>query len=159
MLRRKPEIEECFRQLRHLQLSVLLFNQLNSYIIFTFKIFCIYVAVVTGFGAIVSSGSNPIYGAFCALVFVDMTAVYGFVYEKAFAIPNGIREVKSLIKVRVYASRKRLWMGKLEMVTKLRAIPAFGIHLGDFHTMERTSTPIFVDFVIRNLAGLLVLLR
>ena len=124
---------------------------------FTFKIFCIYVAVVTGFGAVACSASNPIYGAFSAAIFLDMTAIYGFVYEKAFAIPNGIRELKGIMKV--HASKQRFWAEKAEMTKKMQAIPAFGIQVGNFHTMERTSTPIFVDFVVRNLAGLLVLLR
>ena len=117
------------------------------------------MAVATGFGAVTCSASNPTYGAFSALVFFDMAAVYGFVYEKAFAIPNGIREVKGILRVQIDARRKRLWTETLEMVKKVRAIPPFGIRLGSFHTMERTSTPIFIDVVIRNLAALLVLLR
>ena len=137
----------------------MLFNELNSCIIFTFKLFCIYIAVVTGFGAIACSGSNLAYGAFSLLVFVDMTAVYGFVYEKAFAIPNGIQEIKANMIVQVHRPGIFCKRARRELVQRIKAVPPLGIQVGNFHTMERTSTPVFVDFVVTNLAGLLLLFR
>ena len=37
------------------------------------------------------------------------------------------------------------------------SVPSLGIRVGSFHTFERASTPIFIDFIVRNIAGLLVM--
>ena len=39
---------------------------------------------------------------------------------------------------------------------QVKSISADGINVGDFHTLERTSTPVFVDYVVRNIVNLLV---
>ena len=41
---------------------------------------------------------------------------------------------------------------------RVRSIPSVGLKVGDFHMLERESTPIFMDYVLKNIVNLLVTL-
>ena len=47
----------------------------------------------------------------------------------------------------------------MRMRKHIESVQAAGIQLGSFGTFERESTPVFLDFVVRNIAGLLLSLR
>ena len=135
----------------------MLFNDGNSYLIFTFKLLCLFFTISCGFGFIACFGLNAFYVIFSALLFSDVMVIYSVVYEKAFAIPKGVAELKNELLVAVHGKEMRFRSEGQVMVKKIRAVPSFGIRVGSFHMMGRTSTPIFVDFVIRNVVNLLVL--
>ena len=152
--------QQSYKGLRKLQLNVMLFNEGNSYLIFTFKLLCIYLAVSCGLGAIYCFDYNKSYVLLSGLLCCDIIGLYGIVYEKAFAIPTGVESLRNELLVIVHKKRTTLLRREgMIMLRKIRSIPNFGIRVGDFHMMERTSTPIFIDFVIRNVVNLLVLLR
>ena len=44
----------------------------------------------------------------------------------------------------------------LEML--MNSIPLVGLRVGDFHMLERVSTPVFMDYVVRSIVNLLVIL-
>lgn len=136
-----------------------MFNELNAYIIFTFKLYCISTAVICGFGAIVCAHYKPVFGLLSAAICVDVSAMYVIVYKKAFAVPQGIWEVKKAMKVQIHGTGFRFKKNRDGWLKSVRAIRVFGIHVGHFHTMERQSAPIFIDFVIQNVVSLLVLAR
>ena len=116
---------------------------------------CIGIAVLSGFGAVVSFRDHPIFGTCSTIICIEFLLVYGIVYEKAFAIPSGIALGKRLMQAQI--QMKMCGKGEKKFLLKqMGTIPAFGIRVGSFHTLERNSTPLFIDFVLRNLVGLLV---
>ena len=137
----------------------MLFNEGNSYLVFTYKQLCLFVTIFSGFGAIVCFGFNNMFAAFSALLFADIMVVYSVVYEKAFAIPDGVQELKNKLMLLVHG-KNMIWRREVEILRRqIRAVPSFGIRVGVFHMMERTSTPIFIDFVLRSVVNLLVLTK
>ena len=150
-------MEGTYRALRNLQLNVMLFNEGNAYLIFSFKLLCISIAVSCGFGAIVCFHFNRTYVISSGLLSLDVVVTYCVFYEKAFAIPDGAKDLKSEMLVVVHGNRMIPKAEKVRQAKKIRAIPSLAIRVGDFHTMERTSTPVFIDFVVRSVMSLLVL--
>ena len=72
----------------------MIFNEGNSYLIFSFKQLCIFVAVSCGFGAIVCFHFNRTYTISGGLLSLEVTTTYCVFYEKASAIPYGEGSVK-----------------------------------------------------------------
>ena len=145
--------------MRQLQLSVNMFNELNAYIIFTFKLYCISAAVICGFGAIACYHYSPVFGLLSAAVCIHVSAMYVIVYKKAFAVPEGIVKVKKAMTVQIYTTRFGAKRERDDWVKTVESIRIFGIHVGCFHAMERASVPNFIDFVVRNVVSLLVAAR
>ena len=150
-------METRYRALRNLQLNVMLFNEGSSYLIFSFKLLCILIAVSCGFGAIVCFDFNRTYAISGGLLSLDFIATYCVFYQKAFAIPDGVKDLKNELMVVIHRQNITLRTEKVVMTQKIRSIPSLGIRVGHFHTMERTSTPVFIDFVVRSVTSLLVL--
>ena len=91
-----------------MQLTVKLFNEGNSYIIYTFKLLCLFVTISCGFAAIACFGFNNVQVMFSTFLFSDVMFIYSVVYEKAFAIPDGVAELKSELLVAAYGKRMKL---------------------------------------------------
>ena len=145
-----------YRSLRQLELYVILFSMVHRYFIFTWKLHCISISIIIlGCAAIVHFQDHVIFGVMYYVVFVHAVAIYALVYQKAFAVPYSFRDTLQNVLERLRQERRRgPWRSATEK--QLRSIPLVGIKVGSFHTLERTSTPVFVDFVVRNIVGMLV---
>ena len=55
-------------------------------------------------------------------------------------------------------SRESKWM-KIILVRRVKSVPPVGIRVGQFHTLERASTPNFIGFVVENIVTVLVMMR
>ena len=75
-------------------------------------------------------------------------------YAKAFAIPAGLDDVKTTLRGRICLLNNVTDRNVLRR--KVKSMPCVGIKVGDFHTLERESTPIFVHYVVTNIVNLLV---
>ena len=131
------EMERIIRRIRAMQLLVNMFNVGHRNVIYCIKLLCITLAIVLA-----------------SSTFCDMIFLYAFVYEKAFAIPDGFERAKHRL---VAESRGLRWaQSKKILLRQVRSIPSVGLRVGDFHVLERESTPIFVDYVLKNIVNLLV---
>ena len=72
-------------------------------------------------------------------------------YEKAFKIPEVFGQVAGCALLHMRGSRRG---GVLRR--QFQAIPRTGIKVGQFHKMERASTLIYMDFVVKNVVNMLV---
>ncbi|CAG7729389.1 unnamed protein product [Allacma fusca] len=142
------------RKLRHLQILIQFFNQANSYMIFTSKLNCLAAPVITGYVAVRYFSNNPMTGIFCIVLAVDSLACFGLIYEKAFMIPANMVRLKEQVSVAIFDRRDI--RSSVEQLKTLRSIPPLGIRVGSFHTMERLSTLLFIEFVTSKLASALV---
>ena len=148
------EMEWIIRRIRAIQLLVNMFNFGHRNVIYCIKLLCITLAIVNGYGAIANGGSNVVYLLLASSTSCDMIFLYAFVYEKAFAIPDGFERVKHAL---VAESRGLRWaQSKKILLRQVRSIPSVGLRVGDFHVLERESTPVLVDYVLKNIVNLLV---
>ena len=145
--------EDGFMMLRQIQIMLRTFNVANGIVIFSMKHAVLWNCIFTGYVIIVHFWENPLVGAVIVVIFVDCFIVYAVVYEKAFAIPENAEAVK---KTLLFHRSGRSYE-ELRLFRKcIRSVPNWGISVGGFHYMERTSTPQFVNFVVQNVAGALI---
>ncbi|CAG7683678.1 unnamed protein product [Allacma fusca] len=122
------------REVRRLQLLIQLFNSSNCFVIFTFKFMCITLAIVGGFFTIRYSKEFPTLGMLCVVVILDALIFFGFIYEKAFQIPNNIE----LLKEQILVVSQRVDEREVKEVARIiKSVPTVWIKVGSFHTMEQ----------------------
>ena len=141
--------------LRELQHWAALFNILNSQGIFFVKLFCISGGTMWGHSALTSWDHLP-HAMVSSIMFSDTLVLYSVLYEKAFAVPDEFETAKKAMLMGITSSRLGL-VCRAHVKRCLRSVPNAEIRVGSFHTFERLSTPIFVDFIITNVVGLLVM--
>ena len=137
-----------------MQLYITLLNIVNAHIIFAWKLLSIGVCIMTGYAGIAHFSDYPIFGAMYYAIFLDISLVYMILYEKAFTIPVLCSELKALLKVRaiqIVNKTERKLRKRLVM-----SIAPIGIKVGEFHMLERTSTPVFVHYVLTYIVNMLV---
>ena len=151
----RPTLYNIIRQIRVVQLVVNLFNVGHRNITYCIKLVCITVSIVNGYGVVAHGGEDVVFLLLAFSITCDLVFFYAFVYEKAFAIPDGVDRVKRELTIR------RMKNATVERTVRkqLKSIPSFELKVGDFHMLERESTPMFVDYVLKNIVNLLVTLR
>ena len=144
-----------YNQIRELHLWVQLFNHLNGYGIFLFKLYCIFLATVWGFFAVSHMDHLP-YSVIFFAIFTDQVLLYSVLYEKAFQVPGEFKKARKVVLLGISRTGMELTYKKYAERC-MWSVPGLGIRVGSFHTFERASTPIFIDFIVRNIAGLIVM--
>ena len=97
------------------------------------------------------------------VLFFDVTLVFTLIYETAF------NKVPAVFERTINTELTKLGPGKGRGQTcpfrlgpanilgrQLRSIPSVGIKVGEFHTLERTSTPVFLDFVVKYVVSMVM---
>ena len=151
-------LDQC-RQLRCIQLYIQLLNIVQHDLIFTWKLLSLGISIVSGYAAISHFGDYPIFGFMYCVLFFDSAIIYTVLYAKALLVPGIFKKAKVAILHRLSRYRK---MNKFEnaiIQKQLISIPPVGIKVGEFHVLERTSVPVFLDYVIRNIVSMLVALQ
>ena len=141
--------------LRSLQLYLQLFNVANCYMIFLLKLVCLVLSIFNGYAVIAHRSQHPVlFGIVYSVLTFDPLILYTVVYDKAFKTPSQFAQAV-----------RRMLLGLPDgtsIVTnkfiqrRLKSVPKLGIKVGEFHTLERTSTPDFVGFVAVNIVNMLV---
>ena len=141
------------KRLRKLQLYVKWFNEAHCHLIFLLKLCCITLCILNGYAAIAHFSEHPVFGILYYILLLDLTLLYSIVYQKAFEIPSRFTQTVQKFLVHLPKGGSR----KAEAVAKeLRSIQRLGIKVGGFHTFERASTPVFMDYVVTNVVNMLV---
>ena len=99
------KLERIIGQVRAIQLLVNLFNAGHRNVIYCIKLLYITLAIVNGYGVIPHGGSNGVYLLLASSTFCNIVSLYAFVYEKAFAIPEGMQGVKHALMAESKALR------------------------------------------------------
>ena len=157
--KRTSAVQIDFVSVRKLQVYVMLMNRVHCHLVFTYKLFSISFCVGTGYAAVAYFHENPALAIMCFLLCIDIVMIFSLVYAKGFQVQNSFgRVVKTMLKGLSSGDNCNV-NGSLSLILKrqLKSVPVVGIKVGDFHMLERTSTPVFLDFVVRNIVGMLVL--
>ena len=118
---------------------------------------CIVVCIITGYAGMAHFNEHPIFGLMYYFIFFDAALVYILIYGKAFktpalfemAVQETLLQLGKETKSGAHLQRKIL-------ARQLKSIPLMGVQVGEFHTLERTSIPIFVHYVLTNIVSMLV---
>ena len=156
MFSRVP-IGQAYRALRCLQLYIKLVNIVHCNLIFTWKLLCIGLGIINGYAAIAHFGEHPIFGVLYYVIWIDCAIIYTVIYEKAFKVPDLITKTKTAFRLRERGMRNKAARNVFER--QVKSVQPMGIAVGEFHTLERTSTPVFVDYVLTNIVNMLVAYR
>ena len=137
-------VEGAYDELRKIQLEVNLFNNMNRFNVFSFKLHCIAMCTLNGYFMIAYFSTDPIFGCLYYTAFGVLCTLYSIMYERAFAIPKMVRLTKSVVLLRAGAVMRAPGL-KQKIKMSLRSVPEVGIQFGRFHSFERVAMPIFVD--------------
>ena len=148
------QLRHALKSLRRLQLYVTFLNLVNRNVIFTFKLFCIGTCIVSGYAAIAHFEKYPIFGVVFYVIFFDALQIYVVLYEKGFKVPALFEKAKDELMLRSSEKLGKAERNMLQM--QLRSIPSMGIKVGEFHMLERNSTPVFLHYVLTNIVNMLV---
>ena len=150
---------EIYVEIRELKMFIRLFNCCFPFCIFSMKIFYVTDSIFGYFLVIRHLKEHPLYATFSGYIALLCTSLYSVVYSNAFIVPQNMDRVKRqfLMAARRFNGKK---LNSVDMfplfVREMRRFRNVGIRVGNFHTMERESTPIFIDFVVKQLVSLLV---
>ncbi|CAG7727114.1 unnamed protein product [Allacma fusca] len=147
-------IEEHIQSCQRVELLIQLFNHNFMFVIFSLKSFIITFSILLWYSAILFHETEPFVSAVYALMGIDLNLMFVVLYDHAFGVTVKMFELKQRITEKcsgIKCQRKR----KLALL-KIKSIPNFGIKIGNFQVFQQTSTTILVDFVLKNLAGLVV---
>ena len=148
---------DLYKSMRQLQLFVTLFNLVNQYMLFTSKLICISVSIVSGYATIAHFNDYPIFGIMYCVIFFDLLLMYALLYEKAFKVAELFEKAKAIL---ILQSRRSVAGDDWEILRRhVKSVPTLGIKVGQFHMMERTSTPVFLHYVLSNVVNMLVVFR
>ena len=148
--------EEC-KTGRMLELSLKLFNLVYQDIIFVSKLHLLTVSTASWYFGIRLFWTRPLNSAIYNLIGAYLTLLFLVLYDKAFSIPEKMGQFKQ--EILVLSSQLPFSLERHFMSRRIKSIPIVGIRVGNFNTMERQSTPIFIDFITRSICTLLIACR
>ena len=147
-------IQRSYATIRRLQLFIGSFNVVNCHFIFTTKLATIGAGIISGYAAIAHFNEYPIFGVMYYVIFANVSLVYMLIYEKGFKISDTFQRAKNLLRLSTARHKRSLERKILEK--QFVSIPSVGIKVGAFHMLERTSTPVFLHYVLTNIVNMLV---
>ena len=109
---------------------------------------------MSGFAALAYFNVHPVFGIQYYAVFFDNALVYTVIYGKALEVPERISKTRNALSLAANRLKNRADWKRIER--QVRSIPLVGVKVGEFHVLEKMSTPVFLDFVLNNVVNLLV---
>ena len=133
-----------YRAIQSIQVYVTLLNTVNASMIFTWKLLCLSLCITSGYTAIAHFSDHPVFGVMYYVIFADCSLTYAVMYEKGFKVPDLITKVRAALRLRARRFGNKAQRNLLER--QVMSIPPVGIKVGGFHMLERTATPVFLNF-------------
>ena len=89
-----------------------------------------------------------IFGILYYTLVIDSTTAYTIIFNKAFPISTSFEDAKSRLHARLLKCYTSVYDRKMAKAVRaqLQSVPLLGVQTGTFHTLERTSAPIFFNF-------------
>ena len=144
---------------KKLHIKTRAFNCSQRYFIFLFRVFVLGCVIFCGFAAIQFFHKDYVLGIFNTLVMTQGAFLYPFCYDKGFSIPRSTARLQSLLVLRLKQSQVITEMQKSHKLRQLRSLPKMAVRVGNFHQLQRVSTPTFLDFSIKNLVRVVMFYR
>ena len=146
------DIHRVLSETRQILVFVHLFNISFANLIFTNKVFSINIAIFGSFFAIHEITGDVILRILLGVASSFIIIFYTIIYDKGFQVSQNFTQIKNRFQPLIRKSNFR----KAEMKRAIIGIRSLGIQVGSFHTLERQSTLIFLDFILKQIVGLLI---
>jgi len=120
------------------------------------KLTCLTCAIVGGFSAIRLHNKNPILSVLYAVIALNGISIYVTVFQLAYHVTEAVDNFKRAIEIQSIELRQ----GSEEFKYSLRifkSFPQMGMNAGGFNQVEQEAVPIFIDFMVKQIVGLLLL--
>ncbi|CAG7686426.1 unnamed protein product [Allacma fusca] len=147
------------RTCRKIQLLIIVFNSGYAHVVYLMKILPITFAILYGYSSIrYFSNLGAVITAALLVVCFYMIIFYVAIFGRAFCVPQRMQS----FKIELVRSTRLRPIGSFEvkyLQKKTASVANVGIKVGMFHTMERESTPIFIDFVVTTVSTMLITYR
>ncbi|CAG7818441.1 unnamed protein product [Allacma fusca] len=140
--------------LKKVQTEIKLINNVYSGLLYMDKLVLLFI-VITGMSAgIYYLNVNPIFsGTILVLSIYSGVVLYVCLYGKLYEIPDSMENLKHKL---LFLCRGDGIAGKSYVVKVIAGIPVCGLKAGSFYVLDRVTGPTFVDFVLRQVASLLI---
>ena len=132
-------------------------NMIYQDLIFTWKLLSLGFAIITGYAAIAHFKEYPLFGIMYYALAVEVSMVYVIIHGKAFKTPDLFKRAVDA-ELEILGKECGGWRApqRKALARQFKSIPFMGFKVGQFHTLERTSTPVFLHFVVSNVVSMLV---
>ena len=141
---------------RELELHLRFFNKGFASVLWLMKLTCLVCGIVGGFSAIRLHNKNPILSLLYTLNALNGISVYVTVFQLAYHVTEAVDDFKRAIEIQSIELRQGSGEFKYS-VRILKSFPRMGMNVGGFNQVEREAVPIFIDFTVKQVVGLLLL--
>ena len=150
-------VENLCGTLRKLQLKVQQFNETNALVIFAFKNVLQGAVMICGASGIQFFHKHPLLSLINFVVVLQCFLSYGFMYGKGFDVRRKVQGLQLVANCELKRRGNGIDSKYLQRCILSVRIP--GIRVGTFHLLQRTSIPQFLDFSVKHVARMIILLR
>ena len=154
------KIHASWKALRQLQLEIVTFNSTQKFITFGAKLVLIGAVTLSGFSAVTFFHTSLFLGLCNTVIAIQDLLVFSFAYDNGFSIPRSLQKLKRLLIFKVNQTDSEFESFSRKSICRgIRSIGTVAVKVGNFHVLQRTSTPLFVDFCIKNVLRLVIVHR
>ena len=120
------------------------------------KLTALVCGIAGGFSAIRLHNKNPILSLLYSVIALDGILIYVTVFQLAYHVTEAADNLKRVIEIQSIVLRQGSEEFKCS-VRILKSFPRMGMNVGGFNQVEREAVPIFIDFAVKEIVGLLLL--
>ena len=111
--------------------------------------------ILGGFSAIkLAHSGSPLLVAVYLTFNVNATVVYIAIFQLGYKVTETSEKLKEVIELRFTGLGFPAARKCCERI--LRSIPVLAVNVGGFHGAERDAVPVFLDFALKQVVGLLI---
>ena len=148
------QMGKAYKALRCLQIYIRMLHNVNENLVFSYELLSIGACIFSGFASLAHFAKHPVYGMMYFVIFSEMILISSMIYGKGFKIPVLFQNAQASIRLHLNYLGKKVQRKLLPR--KVMSIPPVGIKVGDLQSLERTSTSVFLQYVLSNIVSMLV---
>lgn len=155
----KDRVTAGLKAIRRIQLDVSAFNSSQKYLVFAAKISLTGCVTLAGFAAVHFFASRGLLALCNGIIAVQGFIVFTVLYDKGFSVPRSMAKLKNSLLWELKMSSSISRREKKRLGQEIRSVGTVAVLVGDFHRLQRISTPIFVVTSAKYAVRLLMIVR
>ena len=102
---------------------------------------------------------SPLLSVLNVQLLFAVSTTYNIMYNSAFSVPRSMKKIKSQLVNHLKSAKLTSSAQRALLSRSVGSIRLLGIRTGQFGYLQRTSTPKFVDFCVKNVVRLSISYR
>ena len=148
------DVRDGYRLARKVHLAMTIYNVSTARVVFANKLLNLSGGIIGLYFFLRLILLQPVLAMFFLALAFDCNTYYMVMWDNASLIPVMLKELKDQVGRATEGGRAD--HNSMYIRRVIRSIPDIGMSVGGFRSMERDSTLIFMDFVLRNVLSLLL---